>query len=76
MEAETHKHKTEQNRGMLHKRNKETEVENGRIRVSRHEYACAYIRLCVQPYCMCMHTSSMHVHARSMHTHTHPKTLI
>ena len=43
------------------------------IRVSGHEYACAYIGLHTQPSCMRTHSSSLRTHARSMCMHTHPE---
>ena len=33
------------------------------IRVSGHEYVCAYIGLRTRASCMCMHTSSLRTHA-------------
>ena len=42
-ETDTYKHKDEQGRGIWYKRNKRKRSRKGRIRVSRYEYACAYM---------------------------------
>ena len=38
------------------------------IKVSRHEYVCAYIGLRTQASCVRTHSLSLHTHIRSMHT--------
>ena len=43
-ETKTYKHKEEQVRGIWYKRNKRKRSTKGRIRVSRYEYACAYMK--------------------------------